>query len=87
MPEEENAKSKFDPSQFKWTVTDQRARNLAQIFKDFKSDKFLSDDIKSEKFSASQAEAVTKGLDAFCDEICMGKCGDRAIYRQIVFPE
>jgi len=35
-PEEETGKPKWDPSEFKWTITERRPKNLPQVFKDFK---------------------------------------------------
>jgi hypothetical protein len=34
--EDANKAPKFDPSEFKWTVTDRRTKNLPQVFRDFK---------------------------------------------------
>ena len=51
-PEEDAAKGpKFDPSEFKWTVTERRAKNLPQVFKDFKGINCNCELKKAETFS------------------------------------
>lgn len=51
-PEEEASKGpKFDPSEFKWTVTERRAKNLPQVFKDFKGINCNCELKKAEDFS------------------------------------
>ena len=50
--EEEASKGpKFDPSEFKWTVTDKRTKNLPQVFKDFKGINCHAEMQKSDFFS------------------------------------
>lgn len=82
-PEEEAGKGpKFDPSEFKWTVTERRAKNLPQVFKDFKGINCNTDVKKAEHFSNTTFEAISKCLDDFCGKL---SSNSNNIYQQVIF--
>lgn len=61
--------AKFNPAEFKWTVTNRRAKNLPQLFRDYKGVNCQCEERPSESFSQAQGEAVTKSLDDFCSRV------------------
>lgn len=67
-------------------MTNRNARNLPQIFKDFKGINCLCEEKTSETYSDSQGEATAKALDEFCERIRCQEEG-RYLYQQIVFKE
>lgn len=86
-PEEDASKGpKFDPSEFKWTVTERRAKNLPQVFKDFKGINCNTELKKAESFSTQTFEAISKCLDDFCDRL-VATSGSNNIYQQVIFKE
>lgn len=44
---------KFNPAEFKWTVTNRRAKNMPQLFKDFKGSKGKLETRPSDSFAGS----------------------------------
>lgn len=85
--EEEASKGpKFDPSEFKWTVTDKRTKNLPQVFKDFKGINCHAEMQKSDFFSTQTYEAISKCLDEFCERL-ISSGGSPSIYQQVIFNE
>lgn len=64
--EEEPPKPKWNPAEFKWTVTNRRAKNLPQLFKDYKGINCLCDEKTAESFGP---DPVTKSLDQFCQRV------------------
>lgn len=79
--EEEAKKPKWNPADYKWTVTNRKAKNLPQLFRDYKGVNCIFEEPTSESFSPSQTEAVTKALDSFCKRVLE----DRSIYLQVIF--
>lgn len=60
---------KFDPTQFKWTITNKSSHNLPQLFKDFKGAACVIEEHASSKYSDVSQEAVVKSMDEFCASI------------------
>ena len=84
---EEGKKEVFDPSKFKWTITNGRPKNLPQLFRDYKGINCHPEERNADTFSStSQKEAVVKALDEFCQR--MTEDGNtRNIYQQVIFSE
>lgn len=53
----------FNPAEFKWTVTNKRAKNLPQIFSELKGQSCVCSEMASETISPVKEEAITKSLD------------------------
>lgn len=70
-PAEEEAEKapKFNPADFKWTITNKVSKNMPQVFKDFKGANCLIEEKSSASFADVAAEAVTMALDAFCGRV------------------
>lgn len=52
-----------------WTITNKHAKNLPQLFRDFKGINCLCEDKKSKEFGDGEKEAVTKALDEFAARV------------------
>lgn len=85
--EGEQKKEKFDPSKFKWTITNGRPKNLPQLFRDYKGINCHPEERQADSFSAtSQKEAIVKALDEFCLRL-IDEGNTRNIYQQVIFSE
>ena len=82
--DEEKKKPKWNPAEYKWTVTDRRAKNLPQLFRDYKGINCLCEIKPAADFSAADVEAVTKSMDDFCSRV-MDEHTSRYIYQQVTF--
>lgn len=86
-PEEAEKKAPaFNPADFKWTVTNRRAKNLPQVFRDFKGISCVCEERASESFSPTASEAVTMSLDNFCGRIAEAD-DNHCVYQQVIFQE
>lgn len=86
-PEEGEKKAPaFNPAEYRWTVTDRRAKNLPQVFKDFKGINCMCEETASESYSTTSSEAVTKCLDDFCQKMVDATDGMH-YYQQVIFHE
>lgn len=65
----EDKKPKFNPAEYKWTITNKVSKNMPQVFKDFKGANCIVEEKSSASFADVQQEAVTLALDAFCSRI------------------
>lgn len=86
--EEEDGDKKpvFDPSAFKWTVTNRRAKNLPQVFRDYKGINFHPEVKQAKDFGDSSSDQVTRSLDAFCARV-LEESSARYLYQQVIFSE
>lgn len=84
--EEEQKKPKWNPAEFTWTITNRRAKNLPQLFRDYKGINCLCEVKEAKQFSQECEEAVTKGLDEFCQRV-LEDHASRYIYQQVIFEE
>lgn len=86
IPPPEGQKPAFKPSDYKWTKSNNQARNLPQIFLGSKGEKVAVHEVKSaEQYSAnSQYEAISKSLDEICGSVVNDT---KPSYYQIVFSE
>ena len=82
--DEEKKKPKWNPAEYKWTVTDRRAKNLPKLFRDYKGINCLCEIKPAADFSAAYVEAVTKSIDDFCSRV-MDEHTSRYIYQQVTF--
>lgn len=69
----------FNPADFKWTITNGCARNLPQLFKDFKGQNCCLEEKASGSFDDVAQEAVSKSLDEFCARVAADG-GSKYIY-------
>lgn len=83
---DEPVKPKFNPADFKWTVTNKCARTLPQLYKDFKGLNCICEERASESYSETQSEASAKALDEFCTRVLAQEEG-RYLYQQVIFKE
>lgn len=80
------AKPKWDPSEFKWTITNRRAKNLPQVFRDYKGINFHDEVKPAEEFGQSSSDQISKCLDDFCGRV-MEESSARYLYQQVIFKE
>ena len=78
---------KFNPAEFKWTANNKRARNLPQVFKDFKGMTCICEEKPSESFGEAATEAITKSLDDFCNRVIESSSDNHSLYQQVIFQE
>jgi hypothetical protein len=84
--EGEAAKPKWDPSEFKWTITNRRAKNLPQVFRDYKGIN-CHDEVKpASEFGNSSSDQISKCLDDFCGRV-IEESSARYLYQQVIFQE
>lgn len=83
---EEPKKPAWNPADYKWTVSNRRAKNLPQLFRDFKGINVHHETKKSEEFGKESNEAVTKALDDFCQRVIEDHAS-RSLYQQVIFEE
>lgn len=78
--EGEEKKVTFNPADFKWTKTDRCARNMPQLFKDWKGSRAVLEEKSSASFDDVAQEAVAKALDEFCEHMAKGDGASKYIY-------
>jgi hypothetical protein len=78
---------KFNPAEFKWTVTNRRARNLPQVFNDFKGITCICEEKPAESFGESAIDAVTTSLNLFCSRVIYESTNNHTLYQQVIFQE
>jgi len=66
---EEAAKPKFNPADFKWTITNKVSKNMPQVFRDFKGANCVVEEKSSASFADVAAEAISSSLDQFCQRV------------------
>ena len=75
---------KWKPTDYKWTVTNGKAKNLPQLFRDYMGNRC---NFEEKNWSAYQAishhDAAVKALDEFCRNII--EEGSMTIYQQVIF--
>lgn len=80
------AKPKWDPSEYKWTITNRRAKNLPQVFRDYKGINFHDEVKPAEEFGQSSSDQISKCLDDFCGRV-LEESSARYLYQQVIFKE
>jgi hypothetical protein len=78
---------KFNPAEFRWSVTNRHARNLPQIFNDFKGVTCISEEKPAESFGESATDAVTTSLNLFCSRVIYEADQNHSLYQQVIFQE
>lgn len=77
----EPKKPKWNPAEYKWTITNRRFKNLPQLFRDYKGINCLSEAKNAkEAFGGS----IVKALDEFCGRV-VEDTDNRSYYQQVVF--
>lgn len=77
--------SSWRPQDFKWTVTDRKPKNLAQLFVMRKGGDH-HEVRNADSYSSSQYEAISKCLDEFIGNTIVNK-EEKRPYAQIIFNE
>ena len=77
-------KTAWNPADFKWTITDKRAKNLPQLFKDLKGAHAHFEDRNAENFRGSKNEAIANYIDEFCYRLIDEK-NNKFLYQQVIF--
>ena len=83
---EEPKKPAWNPADYKWTISNRRAKNLPQLFRDFKGINVHHETKKSDEFAKECSDAVTKALDDFCQRVIEDHAS-RSLYQQVIFEE
>lgn len=82
---EEGAPPKWNPTEFDWTITNKKPKNLAQLFVRCKGKASTKHSVKkSEEYGASEREAVSKSLD---DLVCKASSESQYLCAQVIFAE
>lgn len=76
---DEEKKPAFNPADYKWTITNKNAKNLPQLFNDFKGGNCVLEEKASGSFDDVAQEAVSKSLDEFCARVAADG-GSKYIY-------
>jgi len=85
-PEGEDAKkSKWNPADYKWTITDRNAKNLPQLFRDHKGSKFNEEERTTEAFRGSKSESIATCIDEFCARLFEEGSSSKFLYQQVIF--
>lgn len=88
---QEEKKPAWSPEDYEWTKTNNKPKNLPQLFIaskgfDHKGASKAAHEVKpADQFSSSQYEAITKSLDEFCLRISQDT--KSYIYQQVIFTE
>lgn len=85
--EEEAAPKKptFKVSDYKWSMSNRKPRNLVQIYMGSKGEECVKHEVKTaESYSTSAYEAVSKSLDEFCSLVKKEEEGTY-LYTQVIF--
>ena len=87
-------KNAFKPEDWKWTATNRKPKNLAQLFVQSKGPAAKHEIRAAEQYSSSQYEAISKSLDEFCSSLLTmaqaeaNEGGEtRYLYQQVIFSE
>lgn len=91
-PEENNedgekAAPKWKPTDYKWTITNGKSKNLPQLFRDYMGNRCNFEEKNWKTYQAtSHGDAAVKALDEFCEKIAEAN-DDRpiAMYQQVIF--
>lgn len=68
--EEEEKKDTWDPKAFKWTVTNRKSKNMAQLYRDYSGSMFESCCKKAEDCGGEGAsDQITNALADFCKKV------------------
>lgn len=78
-------KPTWKATDFRWTVTNGKSKNLPQLFRDYMGNRanFEEKNWKSTGTS-SHGDAAVKALDDFCERIAE-ESGNMTVYQQVIF--
>lgn len=82
---DETKKSKFNPADFKWTITNRHAKNLPQLFHDHKGAKFVADERSTIGSKNSKSELIANCIDDFCARLFEEGNSGKFFYQQVIF--
>ncbi len=82
----EKAAPKWKPTDYKWTITNGKSKNLPQLFRDYKGgrDGFEEKNWKSYQ-GTSHGDAAVKALDEFCEKVAGANDDRPPPYLQVIF--
>lgn len=78
-PEDEPKGPSWNPAEFKWTISNRRAKNLPQLFRDYKGINCHCEERSADSLRGSSNDAVAQSLDEFCGRV-IDESGSRYIY-------
>ena len=80
--EEEGEKKEkaFDRTEFKWTITNRKPKNLPQLFHGMKGINTLHEVKEAIQFGGIASDQVSKCLDDFCGRVQDSDNADKNIY-------
>lgn len=77
----------FDPTKFRWSITDGKPHNLPQLLREYLGNKCTFDVKNWKAFQMNQHDdAAVKALDEFCARI-VDENKNFAFYQQVIFNE
>lgn len=86
--EEEDGEKKapvFKPEDYKWTVSNRKAKNLPQLYLYCKGINTIHEVKHANDFDANQQKAISKVLDEFCGRLQDSDNSDKYLYQQVIF--
>jgi len=81
--EEEDGEKKppaFKPEDYKWTISNRKAKNLPQLYIGMKGINTLHEVKEAKDFDSVQANAISKCLDEFCARLQDSDNSDKYLY-------
>ena len=85
-PEGEDAKKiKWNPADYKWTITNRQAKNLPQLFSDHKGSKFVAEERSTAALRGSKSESIAICIDEFCARLSDEANKGKFLYQQVIF--
>ena len=85
-PEAEDAKkSKWNPADYKWTITNRQSKNLPQLFRDHKGSRFVAEERSTATFRGSKNESIAICIDEFCARLSEEANSGKFLYQQVIF--
>ena len=81
----DDGKPKWDPKNFKWTVTNRNSKNLAQIFVKCKGPKGVHEVKQSNEFGVSRGNQIGGSIDQFINKGTSNEVEGKSFYQQVIF--
>ena len=85
-PENDEAKkAKWNPADYKWTITNRQAKNLPQLLHDHKGSRFVGEERSTASFRGSKSETIAICIDEFCARLADEANAGKFFYQQVIF--
>ena len=86
-PEGGPAKPAWKPTDYRWSVTNGKAKNLPQLFRDYMGNRANFEEKNWKAYGAtSHGDACVKALDEFCQRIT-DESSSMTMYQQVIFSD